>query len=143
MFKRKKKKTGVQTPEFRQSTPPPPPTSGSNAVKPNPNYVPPASVKKTGYKHIDSEKLKAPTPVTMFEDHCKPKQIRAFSIGTEERLDVFLSAFNDAMKIENADIYWSEKDGVIAVCTTREWVDYMTGKSNIIPNAKENNKCKD
>ena len=36
MFKRKKKKTGVQTPEFRKPTlPPPPPTSGSNAVKPN------------------------------------------------------------------------------------------------------------
>jgi hypothetical protein len=46
MFKRKKKKTGVQTPEFRKPTPPPPkpPTSGSNARKPNPNYVPPASV---------------------------------------------------------------------------------------------------
>lgn len=45
MFKRKKKKTGVQTPEFRKpSAPPPPPTSGSNARKPNPNYVPPASV---------------------------------------------------------------------------------------------------
>jgi hypothetical protein len=42
-----KKKTGVQTPEFRKpSAPPPPPTSGSNAVKPNPNYVPPASVAK-------------------------------------------------------------------------------------------------
>lgn len=38
MFKRKKKKTGVQTPEFRKPTPPPPPpTSGSNAVKPSCN----------------------------------------------------------------------------------------------------------
>ena len=36
MFKRKKKKTGVQTPELRRPTPPPPPpTSGSNAVKPS------------------------------------------------------------------------------------------------------------
>ena len=35
MFKRKKKKTGVQTPELRKPiAPPPPPTSGSNAVKP-------------------------------------------------------------------------------------------------------------
>ena len=60
-----KKKTGIQTPEFRKPTPPPnpnlghqptepintrppkPPTSGYNAVKPNPNYVPPASVKKS------------------------------------------------------------------------------------------------
>ncbi len=42
-----KKKTGVQTPELRKPTPPPPPpTRGSNAVKPNPNYIPPASVKE-------------------------------------------------------------------------------------------------
>jgi hypothetical protein len=34
MFKRKKKKTGVHTPKFRNPTPPPPPTSGSNAQKP-------------------------------------------------------------------------------------------------------------
>ena len=35
MFKRKKKKTGCETPEFRKpAPPPPPPTSGSNAVKP-------------------------------------------------------------------------------------------------------------
>ena len=57
---------GFKTPEFRKTTPPPkpnpnlgwqpakssdtkppkPPTSGSNAVKPNPNYIPPASVAK-------------------------------------------------------------------------------------------------
>lgn len=35
MFKRKKKQTDIQTPEFRKHTPPPPPpTSGSNASKP-------------------------------------------------------------------------------------------------------------
>ena len=47
MLKRNKKKTGIETPEFRKPTsPPPPPTSGSNAHKPNPNYVPPASVRE-------------------------------------------------------------------------------------------------
>ena len=43
MFKRKKKKTGCETPKFRRPTaplmppvkPPNPPTSGSNAAKPN------------------------------------------------------------------------------------------------------------
>lgn len=33
-FKRKKKKTGCQTPEFRKPTPPPPPKGRSSAVKP-------------------------------------------------------------------------------------------------------------
>lgn len=68
MFKRKKKKTGLQTPTYSRFSmtpeparpskpnlnyvppasvkPPKPPTSGSNAVKPNSNYVPPASVAK-------------------------------------------------------------------------------------------------
>lgn len=60
MFKRKKKKTGVQTPEYRcPTTPPPPPsptTSGSNAVKPNPNYVPPASVSKPESINLDGHR---------------------------------------------------------------------------------------
>lgn len=65
MFKRKKQKTGCETPEYRRPTmppnpnlvwqptkssdtkPPKPPTSGSNAVNPNSNYVPPASVTKS------------------------------------------------------------------------------------------------
>ena len=39
MFKRKKKKTGCETPEFRKpAPPPPPPTSGSNAYKPTIYY---------------------------------------------------------------------------------------------------------
>lgn len=52
MFKRKKNKTGCETPEYRCPTmppvkPPKPPTSGSNAAKPNSNYIPPASVKES------------------------------------------------------------------------------------------------
>ena len=46
MFKRNKKKIGCETPKYSYTTPPPPPTSESNAHKPNPNYVPPASVEK-------------------------------------------------------------------------------------------------
>ena len=57
MFKRKKKKTGCETPMLRKPTPPPPPprppTSGSNAVKPNPNYVPPASTTKSKQRIVE------------------------------------------------------------------------------------------
>ena len=42
-----KNKFGYQPSEYIGSTPPPLPTTGSNAVKPNPNYAPPASVKQT------------------------------------------------------------------------------------------------
>lgn len=43
MFKHKKKKTGVQTPEYGRFSIAPEPKSES---KPNPNYIPLASVKK-------------------------------------------------------------------------------------------------
>lgn len=81
MFKRNKKKTGIATPKFRKPTPPPnpnlgwqptkqtsteppkPPISGSNVVRPNPNYVPPASVKHEKNKTLYGLKLYIP-----FED---------------------------------------------------------------------------
>lgn len=59
----KKKKNGYQPPEFRKPTPPPLPTTGSNAFKPNPNYVPPASVKHKRNKTMYRLKLYIP-----FED---------------------------------------------------------------------------
>jgi hypothetical protein len=55
-----KNKSGYQPPEYRKPTPPPPPTSGSNAVKPNPNYVPPASVKHDSKKTLYGLKLYIP-----------------------------------------------------------------------------------
>ena len=74
-------KNKCKTPKFRKPTPPPnpncdwqptnptstkppkTPTSGSNAVKPNPNYVPPASVKHQRNKAMYGLKLHIP-----FED---------------------------------------------------------------------------
>ncbi len=86
MFKRKKKKTGIETPthsrfsmapeptkssepnpnfvpppssnfgyqpKSSRTKPPAPPTSGSNAVKPHPDYVPPASVAKPKQTKIE------------------------------------------------------------------------------------------
>jgi hypothetical protein len=37
---------GWQPTKSSGTKPPKPPTSGSNAVKPNPNYIPPASIKE-------------------------------------------------------------------------------------------------
>mgnify|MGYP006864385537 CR=1 FL=1 len=47
MFKRKKKQTGCETPTYSRFSMAPEPTKSS---KPNPNYVPPASVAKTKEK---------------------------------------------------------------------------------------------
>ena len=48
----KKNKTGCVPPQYEAPPmppvkPPKPPTSGSNAYKPNQNYVPPASIRKS------------------------------------------------------------------------------------------------
>lgn len=66
MIKCKKKKIGIETPEYGKPTPPPPPTSGSNAFKPNPNYIPPASVKQSNDKTMYGLKFFIP-----FEDFNK------------------------------------------------------------------------
>lgn len=131
MFKRNKNKPvkiGIHTPKFRNPTPPPPPTSGSNAVK-------------IQYGQVDSEKVVVPVSTTTFEDYCKPKQVNKFAVGTRERLNVLLSMHDDMVKIENADIYWSEKHNMIAVCTTQEWKDYLTGKRDTPFVEKENEEC--
>lgn len=133
MFKRKNKKTGIETPEFRKSTPPPPPpTSGSNAHKPNPNYVPPASVKPQ-YDH--------PSPIPANDikySNRQHKHVSAFLVGTAECLDKFMAEHEDIVQIKNDGVYWSIKDGTLGIVTTQEWVDYFNRRSNIIPNAKEN-----
>lgn len=98
MFKRKKKKTGIQTPEFRKpSAPPPPPT-------------------RHFYRNI---------------------------IDTRERFDKFVERPDDLIRMDGAEVYFSVKDGLTVVVTTQEWKDYFMGISNIIPNEKEANKCKD
>jgi hypothetical protein len=103
MFKRKNKKTGVQTPEFRKPTPPP------------------------------------PIPANEIEDgHREHKYVSAFLVGTAENLDRFIAEHEDIIKIKNDGLYWSIKDGALAIVTTKEWVDYFNGTSNIIPNVKEN-----
>lgn len=85
-----------------------------------------------------------PTPATKLdENHHKHKSISAFLVGTMENLDRFATEHEDIVQIKNAEVYWSIKDGALAVVATQEWVDYFTGNSNIIPNAKENDKCKD
>ena len=66
MFKRKKKKTGCETPELRKYTPPPPPpTSGSNAVKTG-SQVP------SQYNPPPMPPVKPPKPPTSGSNAFKP-----------------------------------------------------------------------
>lgn len=68
------------------------------------------------------------------------KLIRKCAVDTEDRLYILFSKYDDIVQIENANIYWSEKYGVIAVCTTQEWKDYFLGKINIPESEISNNE---
>lgn len=121
MFKRKKKKTGVQTPEFRKPTPPPPPpTSGSNAAKPNPNYVPPASVK--------SERETCPYELpcgwcTKWDKKCDKK------IGCgDDKPQRGLRAKNVCINCENKEVCKSDADNFLA-CWAHNF-EYFKAKEN-------------
>ncbi len=104
MFKRKNRKIGIQTPEFRKPTPPPP----------------------------------LPLPATPFkEKYYTPKTVAKFCVDTKDNLTVFMEKYDDVVKIENAEVYLSIKDDVLAIVATQEWKDYLRGRSNIIPVTKE------
>lgn len=94
MFKRKKKKTGCETPEFRKPTPPPPP---------NP-----------------------------------PRRFCRNVIDTKEQFDKLTERSDDLIRMDEAEVYFSVKSGLTVIITTQEWRDYFLGRSDIIPNAKEN-----
>ena len=40
---------------------------------------------------------------------------------------------NDSVLIPGADIYWSEKTGTVCVKMPNEWIEYMVGRTDIIP----------
>lgn len=58
--------------------------------------------------------------------------------GTKDNLNLFFQQYNDAVKIKNAEIYWSDKYGALCVVTSQEWVDYFSHKRKEPP--KKNNK---
>ena len=84
MFKRKKKKTGIETPEY---TPPPMPVT-----------EPPSR---------------------------RPRSIAKFAIDTEDKLDVLMTNYPDAIKVEGATIYWSDDKMALLVVAPQEWKDCL------------------
>ena len=103
MFKRKKKKTGIQTPEFRKPTPPPP--------------IP-------------------PLPVTELPPR-RPRTVAKFAVDTEDKLDVLITKYPDAIKIEDATIYWSDNQMALLVVAPQEWKDCLFGGKELPCTEKE------
>ena len=72
-----------------------------------------------------------------------PRRFCRNMIGDQEHYDQLAKLYDDFIKMDGAEVYFSVKSGITAIVTTQEWKDYFMGRSNIIPNAKENNKCTD
>ena len=99
-----KKKTGIETPEFRKPTPPPP--------------IP-------------------PLPVTTLPSR-QPRSVAKFAVDTEDKLDVLMANYPDAIKIEDATIYWSDNRMALLVVAPQEWKDCLFGGKELPKTEKEN-----
>ena len=115
MFRNKDKKTGVQTPELRKPTPPPhPPTSGSNAVKPNPNYIPPASTPR--YNPPPMPPVNPPKENIIDTNHLRIKTLEAVRIEVNKNHLI--------ASIEVAELQESTKVQVSTNSSSREDCNY-------------------
>jgi len=66
------------------------------------------------------------------------KRITRSLIGTEETFHHFMSRYPDAVKIENAEVYWSDKDGALGIIASNEWRNRLIGKSICIEEENDN-----
>ena len=58
-------------------------------------------------------------------------------ISTKDERDKVKLICSDAVKIEDADVYWSHKNGAILVLASQEWKDYLCDRSDTPPVVKE------
>ena len=97
--------------------------------------------KKTGCETPELRKYTPPPVAQPKEEHRVIRTVRRSIAGTKDKLHL-LSAnpdYANMLKIENADIYWNDKNGAIIVATTPEWRDYLLGKRDAPVVEKENN----
>lgn len=68
----------------------------------------------------------------------KAKYVAHNYVGTKETFNKFAEKYDDLLKIDNAEIYWSDKTEAIVVVTTPEWREFLMGRSNTPFAEKEN-----
>ena len=96
--------------------------------------------KKTGCETPEFRRPAMPPVAKPKEERCVARTVRRSLVGTKDSLDALLSRpdYADSVKIENADVYWSDKNGATIVATTPEWRDYLLGKRDTPVVEKEN-----
>lgn len=84
--------------------------------------------KKTGCETPTFRKPVPMPPTKPVTENFKPKSIAKGYIGVKEQFERHAEQFDDLLKIDNAEIYWSDKKESIIVVASPEWRDYLTGK---------------
>lgn len=64
------------------------------------------------------------------------KIVRRDCMDTKEKLPVFMSKYPDAIKIDVADVYWSEKYGVLGLVVSQQCKDFFFGVTDVPPNVQ-------
>ena len=87
--------------------------------------------KKTG---CETPEYRCPTmpPVAQPKEERKIKCVAHPYVGTKEGFNKFAERYDDLLKIDNAEIYWSDKTETIAVVTTPEWTEFLMGRSDAV-----------
>ena len=86
---------------------------------------------------IKTPEFRKPTPPPPVPN--PPRRFCRNVIDTKEQFDKLTERPDDLIRMDGAEVYFSVKSGLTAIITTQEWKDYFMGKSNFIPNTKENN----
>lgn len=60
------------------------------------------------------------------------KQIRRGEIGTAEQFEC-IPEDDNMLEIKDARIFWNDANGTIMVVASKEWRDYLAGKSDVRP----------
>lgn len=62
------------------------------------------------------------------------KIVKYNCVDTESKLPVLMSKYPDVIKVDGADVYWSDKYGAIALVVSQEWKDYFFEHRDEPPN---------
>lgn len=68
-----------------------------------------------------------------------PKLVEQFLIGKKSNIERLKERVPDVVKMNISEVFWSPSSNALAVVASQDWVDYLMGKSDIIPKGDDEN----
>lgn len=66
-----------------------------------------------------------------------PKLVERFLIGSN--IGKLKENVPDVVKMNISEVFWSPSSNVLAVVASQDWIDYLMGRSDIIPKGDDKN----